>query len=321
MAGYVVRRVAQGLVTLWVVWSLVFVLYFIVPEDPAKELVGRAATPAMIQRITDSLGLQRPLWQQYLAYFDRIFHLNLGYSFTSNAPVWNIVAHAVPVDVSLAVPAALIWLSVGLSIGVMAARHPGSLRARVATILVLGGMSIPSFLLGTLLVYVFTGLLTHALNVFPPPGESWTPFTSNPIEWAHGLVLPWLTLGFASAATYVRLTRSAFRDVLSEDYITAARARGVPERRLILRHALRVAVTPLLTQFGIDFAAVIAGAIVTEVIFGLPGLGRTLIGAVDSQDLPVVQGVVLLLSTVVVVANLVVDILYGVIDRRVRLYR
>jgi len=316
---YVIRRLIQGVVTLWVVWSLVFVAYFVAPGDPAAMLCRIGCPQIFLQRIRETLGLNLPLWQQYLAYFGRIFHGNLGFSYVSGQPVTAIVLRAVPVDLSLALPAAFIWLTVGVGLGIMAARHPTGARARAATLLVYAGVSIPTFIVGFVLLSLFDGVLISWLGLFPPPGQSWTPFLVNPLQWAHGLVLPWITLAFVSSATYVRLTRSSMRDVLGEEYITAARARGLSERRVVYRHALHAAISPVMTQFGLDLATVLGGAIITEVVFDLPGLGKAIVQAVLSQDRPLVQGVVLVASAFVVVANLGVDVLYRVIDPRVRL--
>lgn len=318
MAYFLIRRAVQGVVTLWVVWSLVFVAYFVAPGDPAAELCRPGCPQRFLQEIRVSLGLNHPLWQQYLDYFGRIFHGNLGFSYGSDAPVTSIVLHAIPVDLSLALPAGVIWLAIGLGVGTMAARHPESRRARVATVLALVGLSVPTFIFGIALVYVFDGLLIHSLNLFPLPGASWTPFLVNPLEWAHGLILPWITLAFISSATYIRLSRSSMSDVLGEDYITAARARGIRERRIVYGHALRAGIAPVMTQFGIDLATILGGAIVTEIVFDLPGLGRTVVNAVLSQDRPVVQGVVLATSAFIVVANIAVDALYAVIDPRIQ---
>jgi peptide/nickel transport system permease protein len=318
VASYLVRRSIQGVVTLWAIWSLVFVAYFVAPGDPAAMLCRPGCPVLVLQRIRESLGLNQPLWTQYLDYFGRIFHGNLGYSYVSDAPVTTIIVRALPVDLSLAIPAALIWLGVGLGIGSMAARHTSSARARGATLFILGGLSIPTFMLGIALVYVFCGVLIPGLDLFPRPGASWTPFQVSPLQWAHGLILPWITLAFVSSATYVRLWRSSLRDVLGEEYITAARARGLSERRILFRHAIHAAVSPVMTQFGIDLATVLGGAIITEVVFDLPGLGRAVVQAIFNQDRPVVQGVALATSAFIVVANIVVDALYGVIDPRVK---
>jgi len=317
VASYLIRRSAQGVVTVWVIWSLVFVAYFVAPGDPAAELCRPGCPQATLERIRESLGLTLPLWQQYLDYFGRIFHGNLGYSYVSGQPVTTIILRALPVDLSLAIPAGILWLIVGLGLGTFAARRTASIPARTATIFVLAGLSVPTFMLGIALVDLFGGVLIPGLHLFPLPGESWTPFQVNPLAWAHGLILPWITLAFVSSATYVRLSRSAMRDVLGEEYITAARARGLSERRVLYRHALHAAASPIMTQFGIDLATVLGGAIITEVVFDLPGLGRAAVQAIFSQDRPVVQGVVLAASAFIVVVNIVVDGLYGVIDPRV----
>ena len=318
VASYLIRRSAQGIVTLWVAWSLVFVAYFVAPEDPAAELCRVGCPQVFLQRIRESLGLTHPLWQQYLDYFGRIIHGDLGYSYGSAAPVSSIVLRALPVDISLALPAGMIWLSVGVVVGTVAARHPNSKRAWTAMLFVFAGLSIPTFIFGIALVYLFTGVLIHGLDLFPHPGDSWTPFLVNPLQWAHGLILPWITLAFVSSATYVRLWRSSLRDVLGEDYITAARARGISEWRITYSHALRAAVSPIMIQFGIDLATVLGGAIVTEVVFQLPGLGRTMVQAILSQDRPVVQGAVLATTAFIVVANIAVDVLHTLIDPRIR---
>jgi peptide/nickel transport system permease protein len=318
VASYLIRRSVQGVVTLWVTWSLVFVAYFVAPEDPAAELCRPGCPQVFLQRIRESLGLNHPLWQQYLDYFGRILHGNLGYSYGSGAPVSSIVLRALPVDISLALPAGIIWLGVGLSVGTIAARHPNSRRAWAATLFVFAGLSIPTFIFGVALVYLFGGVLIQGIHLFPRPGESWTPFLVSPLEWAHGLILPWITLAFVSSATYVRLWRSSLRDVLGQEYITAARARGISERRITYRHALRAAISPIMIQFGVDLATVLGGAIVTEVVFQLPGLGRTMVQAIISEDRPVIQGAVIATSAFIVVASIAVDVLHTLIDPRIR---
>jgi peptide/nickel transport system permease protein len=318
VAPYLIRRSVQGIVTLWVTWSLIFVAYFVAPGDPASELCRPGCPPIFLERIRLNLGLNHPLWQQYLEYFGRIFHGDLGYSYGSGAPVSSIVLRALPVDISLAVPAGIIWLGIGLSIGTIAARRPNSRRAWAATLFVFAGVSIPTFVFGVALIDIFTTIRVHGNYLFPPPGESWTPFLVNPLEWAHGLILPWITLAFVSSATYVRLWRSSLRDVLGQDYITAARARGISESRITYRHAMSVAISPVVIQFGIDLATVLGGAIVTEMVFQLPGLGRTMVQAVLSEDRPVVQGAVIATSAFIVVASIAVDVLHTVIDPRIR---
>lgn len=318
MASYLIRRSVQGVITLWVTWSLIFVAYFVAPGDPAAELCRPGCPQVFLQRIRESLGLDDPLWQQYLGYFGRILHGNLGYSYGSGAPVSSIVLRALPVDISLALPSGIIWLGIGLSIGTMAARRPNSRRAWAATLFVFAGLSIPTFIFGVALIDIFGGVLIRGFHLFPLPGQSWTPFQVSPLEWAHGLILPWITLAFVSSATYVRLWRSSLRDVLGQEYITAARARGISEWRITYRHALRAAISPVMIQFGIDLATVLGGAIVTEVVFQLPGLGRTMVQAILNEDRPVVQGAVIAMSAFIVVASIAVDVLHALIDPRIR---
>jgi peptide/nickel transport system permease protein len=318
---FLIRRVVLGLITLWVIITLVFILYYARPGvDPARELAGRAVTPALLAQINKEYGFDQPVIVQYWHYIERLapWNFNLGTSNNNRLPVTTIIAQAVPIDISLAVGSAVIWMILGISVGVLAARRPRSLWDRGATVFVLTGVSMPTFILGLLLLYVFYYLLTiHGIAIFPKPG-SYTPFTQNPLEWAHDLILPWITLALITAATYSRLTRSSLLETLGEDYIRTARAKGLSERRVVYRHALRSSLTPIVTQFGIDLATVLGGAIITESIFGLPGLGLAVVQAIQVQNLPVVIGIVLVASFFVVAANIVVDAVYAVLDPRVR---
>jgi peptide/nickel transport system permease protein len=322
MTRFLIRRSVMGLFTLWVIITLVFILYYGAPHDPARQLAGLHATTQAIAQINREYGFNDPILVQYWHYLSRLVpipgHFNLGISNTDRLPVTTILAQAVPIDISLAVGAAIIWMALGISVGVLAARRPRTIWDRGATVFVLTGISMPTFILGLLLLYVFYYVLTiHGLAIFPKAG-SWTPITANPLKWAHDLILPWITLALITAATYSRLTRSSLLETLGEDYIRTARAKGLSERRVIYRHAMRSALTPIVTQFGIDLATVLGGAIITESVFGLPGLGLTVVQAIQQQNLPVTIGVVLVASTFVVVANIVVDALYAVLDPRVR---
>jgi peptide/nickel transport system permease protein len=319
VSRYIIRRILQGILTLWVIVTLVFLLYNVGQNDPARLLAGKAATPELVENIRISLGLNHPLWYQYLEYLDRLIHGNLGMSYKLHEPVTTIIGESVPIDIGLAAGAGIIWLALGLSIGILAARRPRSVWDRSATVFVLTGLSTPTFILGLLLLYFFYYILTtNGIAIFPGAG-SWTPFHVNPLEWAHDLILPWVTLALITAATYARLSRSSLLDTLGEDYIRTARAKGLSERRVVYRHALRAAITPIVTQFGIDLATVLGGAIITETVFGLDGLGQQVVQAVAREDLPLIQGIVLVASAFIVVANIVVDVLYAVIDPRVRL--
>ena len=319
MTRFLIRRAVFGIITLWVIVTLVFILYFVAPHDVAKQLAGRAATPALLQSITHNLGLDQPILTQYWNFLGRLAHFNFGTSYVSRLPVTTIMLQAIPIDISLAIGSAIIWMVMGVGIGVLAARRPRTVWDRSATVFVLTGISMPTFLLGLLLIYVFFYILTiHGITFFPQPG-TYTSFTTNPLEWARDLILPWITLALITAATYSRLTRSSLLETLGEDYIRTARAKGLSERRVVYRHALRSALTPIVTQFGIDLATVLGGAVITESVFGLPGLGRLVIQSIFTQDLPVVIGVVLVASLFIVVANIAVDAMYAVLDPRVRL--
>ncbi|MGA8014545.1 MAG: ABC transporter permease [Candidatus Dormiibacterota bacterium] len=317
MTGYLVRRLVQAVVVLWVIWTVIFVIYFVVPHDPARLILGPRVPERLVEKLRVSLGLERPIWQQYFAYFGRIFHGDLGQSFVIGAPVTSVIARDIPVDLELGLPAAALWIIVGLGIGILSVRRPGSIRARGATIFIFSLVSTPTFVLGGVLLFISDDLLSgHGIHAFPFPGM-WTPLHVNPIAWANNLTLPWITLALVSAAVYARLSRSSLNDALHEDYVRTARAKGLSERRVLYRHALRAALTPLVSQFGIDLAAVLGGLVVVEVVFGIPGLGHQLITAVDTDDLPMIQGIALITSGFVVIANLVVDLLYAVIDPRV----
>jgi peptide/nickel transport system permease protein len=319
MTRFLIRRVIFGLITLWVIMTLVFILYYARPGvDPARELAGRAVTPALLASLNKEYGFDQPVPVQYAHYIVKVLHFDFGTSNVNRLPVTTIIGQAVPIDISLAIGSAVIWMVLGISVGVLAARRPRSLWDRGATVFVLTGVSMPTFILGLLLLYVFYYLLTiHGFPIFPKPG-SYTPITQNPLEWARDLILPWITLALITAATYSRLTRSSLLETLGEDYIRTARAKGLSERRVVYRHALRSSLTPIVTQFGIDLATVLGGAIITESIFGLPGLGQAVVHAIGVEDLPVVIGIVLVASFFVVAANIVVDAVYAVLDPRVR---
>jgi peptide/nickel transport system permease protein len=317
MTRFLLRRAAFGALVLWLISVAVFVLFFVAPHDPARTIAGRQATPETVALVRHRLGLDRPVLQQYGHFLARLVHGDLGYSYYNSEPVRSLIAGRLPVTVSLAIGGAVLWLILGVGIGVLAARRPRSLVDRGATVFVLAGLSAPTFLVGLLLLYVLFFRL-HLAGVDAFPGGGYVPLTQDPVGWAQHLVLPWLTLALVSAATYSRLTRGSLLEVLSEDYIRTARSKGLSERRVVYRHALRSALTPVVTQLGIDVGALLGGAIITENVFGLPGLGQMAVQSVTTQDLPVIVGVVLVAAFFVVLANIVVDLLYAVLDPRVR---
>ena len=318
MLRFLTRRLLLGLLVLWIVSVAVFVLFFVTPHDPARLIAGRLATPQTVALVNHRLGLDRPLVDEYGGFVWRAFHGDLGYSYYSSAPVWQLLASRLPVTASLALGAAVLWLVVGVGVGVAAARRPRSLVDRAGTLFVLTGLSMPTFLVGLLLIYfLFFRLHLAGVDLFPAGG--YVPLTQDPAGWAQHLLLPWITLAVVIAATYSRLTRSSLLEVLGQDYIRTARSKGLSEPRVVYRHGLRSALTPVVTQLGIDLGGLLGGVIVTEEVFGLPGLGQLAWQSVTNQDLPVIIGTVLVASLFIVLANILVDLSYALLDPRVRL--
>lgn len=319
-----------------VISMVTFGIFFVVPqwagatpESLASRYVGRAATEQTVALVAERLGFNDPVVVQYGRFVKGIFagaeydygagveHCPapcLGYSFISGQPVWPDLIDRMPVTFSLAIGAAVLWVVAGVSVGVISALRRGSFFDRLSMGTALAGVSLPIFFTGMLSLVVFS----YGLG-WTPPGGSWTDFSENPGQWAYNLLLPWITLAFLFAATYARLTRAGMLETMGEDYIRTARAKGLHERDVVVKHGLRAALTPILTLFGIDFGLLIGGAILTETTYTLPGLGQFAILAIRNQDLPQVMGVVLFAASFVVVASLVVDLLYAWVDPRVRL--
>jgi len=319
---FLIRRIAQGIFVMWLMTVTVYLIFFVGPgpSSVARVLAGRNATPKTIAEVAARLHLNEPWYKQYGNFIWSLLHGNLGYDYYHGQSVNSIIAQAFPITLSLVLGASVLWLALGVFTGVVSAVKTRSAWDRSFTGLALFFYSMPSFVLGLLLILLLYYDLTKAgINVFPAPGAgSWVGITQNPLQWAHVLILPWITLALVSAATYTRLTRGSMLDVFGEDFIRTARAKGMSENRVIFRHNLRAAMTPIVTQFGLDVGVLIGGAIITETVFSLPGLGYTAVTAITQQDLPVVIGVTIVASAGVIIANLLVDILYAVIDPRVR---
>jgi len=319
MLRFLVRRTGQGLLVLWLISMTVFALFFVVPSNVARTLAGRQATPETVALIQHRLGLDLPIWKQYVGFVSRALHGDLGYDYYHQVPVTTIIRQALPITLSLVLGAAVLWLVIGVFNGVMSAIKPRSFLDRSLTAFALFFYSMPSFLLGLLLLYFFYFQLTLAgFPLFPPGG--YVPLSDGVGPWVDHLILPWLTLALVSAAIYTRLTRGSMLDVLGEDYIRTARSKGISERRVIGRHGLRSALTPVVTQFGIDLGALLGGAVVTETVFSLPGLGKASLDALTQQNQPVIIAITLLASAAIVVANIAVDFVYAILDPRVRLH-
>jgi peptide/nickel transport system permease protein len=331
---FIVRRLIATVFLLIIVSMITFAIFFLVPRlagqttyDLAAQYVGRSPTATAVHAIERQLGLDVSLPVQYGRFLRGIVlgrHFDsgtakaycpppcFGYSFKNQQPVWPLMVTALPVTVSLAIGAAILWLVGGVTIGVISALRRGTLFDRFSMGIALAGVSLPIF---------FTGLIALALFSYKWPifpNVQFVPFTQNPLLWARNLVLPWVTLAFLYAALYARLTRAGMLETMSEDYIRTARAKGLPERTVIVKHGLRAALTPIITIFGMDLGALLGGAVLTEVTFSLHGLGQFTILAIDTQDLPEILGVTLLAAFFIVIANLVVDVLYAVVDPRVR---
>jgi peptide/nickel transport system permease protein len=322
VARFLIRRVLQGLFVLLLITITVYLIFFLGPgpEFVARVLAGKEATPAQVNAIATQLFLNKPWYISYWHFLSGLLHGNLGYDYYNNQPVTTSIRQALPITLSLVVGASILWLVIGVATGIISAVRTRSVLDRVFTTQALFFYSMPTFVLGfVFILYLYSVLTDHNIALFPAPG-TFTPFTSNPLSWAHDLILPWLTLALVSAATYTRLTRGSMLDVFGEDYIRTARSKGMSERRVIMRHNLRASLTPVVTQFGLDVGVLIGGAIVTEQVFELPGLGWTAVHAIESQDLPLIMGIVIVASAGVVIANLLVDIFYAVLDPRVRIH-
>lgn len=319
MVRFLARRIVLGLVVLWVITAIVFIMFFVAPSNVARLIAGRQATPETVALVKHRLGLDRPVLDQYGSYMWHLLHGDVGYSFYNSTSVRSLIWDRVPVTFSLAIGAAILWLLIGVSTGVLAATRPRSLADRAVNVAALFFYSMPAFLLGLIFLYfLFFRLHLAGITIFP--GSGYVPLTKDPLQWAQHLLLPWFTIALVTAALYSRLTRGAMLDVLGEDYIRTARAKGLSERRVVYRHGLRSAITPVVTQFGIDLGTLLGGVIVVENIFGLPGLGQLAVQSVTTQDLPVIIGTVVLASAFIVIANILVDFCYALLDPRVRVH-
>jgi peptide/nickel transport system permease protein len=315
---FLARRVVFGVMVLWAVATIIFFMYFVAPNDVARTLAGRQASAETVASIRHNLGLDRPIMAQYLSFLGRMVHGDLGYSYLYAAPVKSLVGQRAGVTMSLVAGGAVIWVVIGVGAGIIGAIRPRSFLDRTTTGVALVFYSMPTFLLGELLL-LFLFFRLHLIGLDWFPGAGYIPLTHDPAQWAQHLVLPWLTIALITAATYSRLTRSSMLDVAGEDYIRTARAKGLSGSRILFHHNLRSAITPVVTQFGIDVGTMLGGVVVTENVFGLPGMGQLIVTSITRQDLPTIIGLVLVASAFVIVANIVVDLVYVALDPRVRL--
>lgn len=323
---YVALRLLSMTGTLLVISILTYAVFYLLPADPARLSCGRPCTPDRLAEAAAFMGTDKPWIQQYLDFLGGIFagrHFGsgaaavncaapcFGYSFRLNESVTQLIVDRAPVTFSIAIGAAVLWLILGVAAGVVAAVRRGTLVDRAAMLLSTVGVSAQSYLVGLLGILLFG----FTLDVVPVGG--YVPLTESPVDWAWHLILPWSVLALLSAAVYARLTRGQMLEVLGEDYIRTARAKGLRERRVIARHGLRNVLIPVVTVFGLDLGSLLGGAVISEKVFSMQGLGALLLDAVGTVDLPLIVGLTLFAAFLVIFANFLVDLAYGALDPRV----
>jgi len=312
MLAYLMRRILLAIPVMFVVATGVFLLLFLTPGDPVSVILGPDASPQQVLELRQRLGLDQPVPIQVARWFSRLLQGDLGQSIYLNRPVVQTILERAEPTILLTLLATLFAIVVGLPIGIISAIRAGSWADFGAMLVALGGISMPSFWVGLNLMFVFAVVM----GVLPVAG--YQPLSKGLWENLRYMILPAVTLGFAQAALLARMSRSMMLEVLREDYVRTARSKGVAERMVVLSHALRNAMVPLVTVMGLTFAILMGGAIITEQVFNIPGVGRLLVQSVLRRDYPMVQGIVLVIAFNYVVINLVVDILYGLFDPRVR---
>ena len=331
MLRYLVRRILWAFVLFFAVTLVSYIIFFLVPAEPARLVAGPQAPPEQVERARKFLHLDEPVWQQYLRFLGSLSPVgfegakpglktpSLGRSFATRQEVNHIVKAAAPVTISLVIGGAILWMLIALPIGILSALRPRSLLDRGAMVFVLVGISAHPVWIGLLLSY-FIG---YRLGLTPLGGycDLVNPSTEcgGPVEWAHAMILPWITFAILFAALYVRMIRANVLEAMNEDYVRTARAKGASEAIVMRSHVLRNAMLPVVTMLGMDIGLAMGGAIFTESVFGLPGIGRTAVQALEGFDLPTVQGIVVFATVAIIVFNLAVDLLYAVIDPRIRL--
>ncbi|MFI8437933.1 ABC transporter permease [Streptomyces sp. NPDC079020] len=327
MITYLVRRGLGVAGVLLAICAVTFVIFYLLPADPAAAACGKTCSPERLAEVRHFMGLDQPVWRQFGDYLVGIFTGRelgsgphalqcgfpcLGYSYENALPVWDLLMDRLPVSASLAFGASCLWLVLGLGAGVTAALRKGGLLDRTLMVGAVATASLPVYFTAVMLLYALvrlTGLL---------PYPTYVPLSDDPLGWATNLVLPWTALALLYAAMYARQSRSSMIETMAQPYIRTARAKGMPAHVVVVKHGLRAAMMPVLTLFGMDLGALLAGAVITESIFGIPGVGRLFYDALQRSDQPVVLGVTLLAAFFIVAANVVIDLLYAVVDPRVR---
>ena len=318
IARFLIRRVLAGIVVLWLVATVTFLLFFARPTTTvARQLAGREATPAVINQVINSLGLNQSIAAQYWRFLDQLLHGNLGYSYFTQEPVNTIIRQDLPPTISLVIGGTVLWLVVGLGVGIISATRARSLFDRASAVGVLIGISLPTFVIGEfLLLVVFVPLNQHGFHWIR---DQYSGPSQGLGTWTGHMILPWITLAAVQAAIYTRLMRGQLLSTLGEDYIRTARAKGLSKRRVVFRHGVRAALTPVVSQLGVDVGQLLGGVVVVETVFSLGGIGEASVQAIYDDNLPVIVGFVIIAAAFVVVANIVVDLAYALLDPRVRI--
>jgi peptide/nickel transport system permease protein len=307
-------------VLLIAVMAITFVIFYLLPNvDPAVLRAGRNSSPKIIHEIAHSLGTDKPVYTQFLNYMKRLFlHFDLGFSYQSGATVKSLISDRLPATISLTVGAVAVWLLAGIPVGIISAikRRSALDRSAMGTALVF--VSAPVYWLGLLVLFLFASDIGRFPISFLHGAGSYVGLTVSPLHWFESLLMPWFVLAATSAAIYARLLRGSLIDVMGEDYIRTARAKGLRERTVVMKHGVRSAITPLVTVLGLDIAILLGGAVLTETVFDIPGIGRLNYDAITHADFPIVQGTIVLAALFIIVANILVDIAYAYLDPRVR---
>lgn len=327
MINYLIRRILIAVITLLFVCLFTYFIFFKLSPDPAVQICGQTCSPERIDQIRDQLGLNRPFWTQFWMFLSGLVGGRtygsgpgavicsapcLGYSFQNGVNVTSMMSDRLPVTITLAIGAAVLWLVTGTLAGMVSALRRGSVWDKMAMAYALAGVALPNYFVALILQYV----LVVQLEILPFPTT--VAFTDDPLRWFEAYLMPWCVLALMYSAMYARLTRANILDTMSEDFMRTARAKGLPRSIILRRHALRPSLTPLVTIFGMDLAALLGGALITETVFGLNGIGKMAYDAIATNDQPVIMAVTLLAAFFVVTANLLVDLTYSVIDPRVR---
>ncbi len=319
MVRYIIRRLLWAVIVILVVTLITFVIFYVLPSgDPALRFAGKEPTPQVLAQVRIDLGLNHNVAIQYLMYLKRLFFGDkygwpgLGFSYSTGAAIAPQLWQRAQITIQLVLGAAVLWMLIGIPVGVISALKPRSVFDRSSLFVGLVFISTPVFWLGLLMLWLFWSTLGWL------PGTGYVAFTNDPIQWAGHMLMPWIVLSLAFAAVYARIVRSNMMDTLGEDYIRTARAKGLPEHRVVIHHALRASLVPIVTLLAVDVATLIGGTVIVETVFNLQGLGSWMLNGALNEDLPVTLAVTLVAAIAVTILSLFADIIYAYLDPRVR---